>query len=86
MVISSLSAAESSYLPCGRTIDFVVRLPRKLFMLSLIKTIQVVFSLFLNKRPLQALRDIDHKVAHMLEFVDNIDIIYARLVVLIIIF
>ena len=82
---SSLSAAESSYLPCGRTIDFVVRLGRKLFMLSLIKTIKVVFSLLPNKRPLQALRDIDHIVTHMLELVDDVDIIYARLVVLLVI-
>ena len=37
------------------------------------------------KRSLQALRDIDHKVAHMLKLVDNIDVIYARLVVLLVI-
>ena len=37
-----------------------------------------------HKRSLQALRDIDHIVAHMLELVDDIDVINARLIILIV--
>ena len=44
-----------------------------------------LYLLFLHERSLQALRDIDHIVAHMFELVDNIDVINARLVVLVVV-
>ena len=37
------------------------------------------------KRSLQALRDVNHEVAHVLKLVDNVDVIHARLVVLIVV-
>ena len=57
----------------------------QLFQLSFPLQISIFDILFLHKRSLQALRDIDHIVAHMLELVDNIDVIHARLVVLIVV-
>ena len=37
------------------------------------------------KRSLQALRDVNHEVAHVLKLVDNVDVIHARLVVLVVV-